>query len=137
MLLYGANRDGVFVPAGHMCVGVSSAVQDGLLHLEQTAASNVSQTHFFMVCPVAPVERAHDNTRDRHTSSWSALETQTNIAQANIVCVFQCISLTFAESLQDILTENNHTFRNDYKYMAGQIKQQGMEKIHLEEKVMT
>lgn len=61
--LHGANRDGVFAPAGHMCVGVSIAVQDGLLHLEQTAASNVSQTHFFMICPVA----AHASVRDTHT----------------------------------------------------------------------
>lgn len=36
--LYGANGDGVFAPAGHMCVGVSNAVQDGLSHLEQTVA---------------------------------------------------------------------------------------------------
>lgn len=65
--LCGANRDGVFASAGHMCVGVNSAVQDGLLPLEQTAASNVSQTHFFLICLVAPFDLACMPEGEIHT----------------------------------------------------------------------
>lgn len=69
----------LLLPAGHMCVGVSSAVQDGLLDQEQTAASNVSQTPFFMICPVAPVNRAHANIEDIHSTPSCPAQTCLNI----------------------------------------------------------